>query len=148
MLIDPQMLFTWDTNNLCIVFRWWHIRSTPGLIISLLTVVALGAAYEALRAVSRRYETFVNKRQEELPSKHIFPPLPSPRLNLVFSTTFILYCIIVSYGMKLRDVCVETELLLRERLSFGQGATRSKLARGRMLSRRFCMQCRTFMRLC
>jgi len=65
---NMNMLFTWDTNNLCIVFRWWHIRSTPGLIISLLAVVALGAAYEALRAVSRRYETFATKRQEELPN--------------------------------------------------------------------------------
>jgi len=65
---NMNMLFTWDTNHLCIVFRWWHIRSTPGLIISLLAVVALGAAYEALRSASRRYETFVNKRQVELPS--------------------------------------------------------------------------------
>jgi len=65
---NMNMLFTWDTNNLCIVFRWWHIRSTPGLIISLLAVVALGAAYEALRSASRRYETFVNKRHEELPN--------------------------------------------------------------------------------
>jgi copper transporter 1 len=81
------MLFTWDTNHLCIVFRWWHIRSTPGLIISLLAVVALGAAYEALRSASRRYETFVNKRQVELPSKHTF--LSSP---ITDSLKFLLLC--------------------------------------------------------
>ena len=72
------MLFTWDTNNLCIVFRWWHIRTTPGLIFSLLAVVALGAAYEALRSVSRRYESYVNKRQEELPSEITLPSSYSP----------------------------------------------------------------------
>ena len=63
------MLFTWSTQDLCIVFRWWHISGYPTLIISLLAIVALGAAYEALRSVSRRYETFVNKRQDELPSE-------------------------------------------------------------------------------
>jgi len=70
------MLFTWNTQDLCIVFRWWHVSGTLSLIISLLAVVALGAAYEALRYASRRYETFVDKRQEELPSKHtlIFCP--------------------------------------------------------------------------
>jgi hypothetical protein len=63
------MLFTWDTNNLCIVFRQWHIRSTTGLIISLLAVVALAAGYEALREASRRYEASTTKRVEALPSK-------------------------------------------------------------------------------
>jgi solute carrier family 31 (copper transporter), member 1 len=73
------MLFTWNTENLCIVFRWWHISGTASLIVSLLAVVALGAAYEALRSVSRRYETFVNKRAEELPSKpHL---IYTPRLD-------------------------------------------------------------------
>jgi copper transporter 1 len=69
------MLFTWDTNNLCIIFRWWHIRTTPGLIFSLLGVVALTAGYEAIRSASRKYEAWVARRQEETPSK-----LPIPRL--------------------------------------------------------------------
>lgn len=63
-----QMLFTWDTNNLCIVFRQWHIRSTSSLVLSLVLVVALTAGYEALRAASRRYEAAVNKRLDSLPS--------------------------------------------------------------------------------
>ncbi|TDZ27129.1 Copper transport protein CTR2 [Colletotrichum spinosum] len=64
-----SMLFTWNTNNLCIVFRQWHIRSTGGLIVSLLLVVALAAGYEALRAASRRYEQSVNKRVDSLPRR-------------------------------------------------------------------------------
>ncbi len=74
------MLFTWNTENLCIVFRWWHISGTVSLIFSLLAVVALGAAYEALRSASRRYETFVDKRSEELPSKQ--PPPSTLDLDL------------------------------------------------------------------
>ena len=64
-----QMLFTWDTRNLCIIFRWWHIKSNAGLVLSLLAVVALTAGYEAIRSFSRKYETWVDKRQEEAPSK-------------------------------------------------------------------------------
>jgi len=67
------MLFTWDTRNLCIVFRQWHVRSTFGLVVSLLAVVALAAGYEALRAATRKYENIVNKRVEAQPSKPCFP---------------------------------------------------------------------------
>ena len=63
------MLFTWDTNNLCIVFRQWHIRSTPSLLISLVAVVLIGMGYEALRAASRSFEAKLNARIEALPSK-------------------------------------------------------------------------------
>ncbi|TVY73481.1 Copper transport protein CTR2 [Lachnellula suecica] len=69
-MCNMNMLFTWDTTNLCIIFKWWHIRSTPGLLFSLLAVVALTAAYEALRAVSRRYETFAAKKAEETPRRN------------------------------------------------------------------------------
>jgi solute carrier family 31 (copper transporter), member 1 len=67
------MLFTWDTNNLCIVFRQWRIDSTASLVVSLLLVIALTAGYEALRAASRRYEQSVDKRVNAMPSK-LFPP--------------------------------------------------------------------------
>jgi len=65
-----NMHFTWDTNNLCIIFEWWHIRSTAGLIFSLLAVVALGVGYEAIRSGSRRYEQWVAKRQEDIPRRN------------------------------------------------------------------------------
>ncbi|KAH6691745.1 CTR2 long splice variant [Plectosphaerella plurivora] len=63
-----NMLFTWDTNNLCIVFRQWRIDSTASLVVSLLLVIALTAGYEALRAASRRYEQSVDKRVNALPT--------------------------------------------------------------------------------
>ena len=50
------MLFTWDTTNLCIVFRGWRIDGTGSLIFSLLAIVLLTAGYEAVREISRRYE--------------------------------------------------------------------------------------------
>ncbi|EDO01974.1 hypothetical protein SS1G_04450 [Sclerotinia sclerotiorum 1980 UF-70] len=61
-----KMLFTWDTTNLCIIFRWWHIRSTFSLLISLLGVVAITAGYEGIRSLARRYESWVEKQQASI----------------------------------------------------------------------------------
>lgn len=67
------MLFTWDTTNLCIVFNQWHIRTTAGLLFSLVAVVLIGMGYEALRAGTRRYEMVMNRRMESIPSEFVSP---------------------------------------------------------------------------
>jgi hypothetical protein len=58
------MLFTWDTTDLCIVFRGWRITGTGSLIVSLLAIVLLTAGYEAVREASRRYEAYAAKGGE------------------------------------------------------------------------------------
>lgn len=63
------MLFTWDTNNLCIVFSSWRITSFWSLILSLVAVMALTAGYEAVREASRRYEARQNAILSNAPSK-------------------------------------------------------------------------------
>jgi solute carrier family 31 (copper transporter), member 1 len=71
------MLFTWDTSNLCIVFRQWHITSNLSLVVSLAAIVAICAGYEALREATRRYEAKLSKRVE--PRKLLYSlPLPTP----------------------------------------------------------------------
>ena len=60
------MLFTWDTTDLCIVFRSWHVGSTWSLLVSLVGVVVLCAGYELVRDISRRYEASVAARQTGL----------------------------------------------------------------------------------
>ncbi|KAL2259384.1 hypothetical protein VTK26DRAFT_6958 [Humicola hyalothermophila] len=69
-MCSMNMLFTWDTNNLCIVFRQWHITSTFSLIVSLLAIVAICAGYEALREATRRYEAVVSKRVDAAPRQN------------------------------------------------------------------------------
>ena len=64
-----NMIFTWDYNNLCIVFRSWRITSVPTLLGSLVAIVVLTAGYEALREASRRYEERSVARKSALPSK-------------------------------------------------------------------------------
>lgn len=58
------MLFTWDTTDLCIVFRSWHVSGTFSLIVALIGIVLLTAGYEAVREASRRYEAYANKALE------------------------------------------------------------------------------------
>lgn len=67
------MLFTWDTNNLCIVFKSWRITSTMSLIWSLLGVMLLTAGYELVREMSRRYEAKVQREIDDMPSKYFVP---------------------------------------------------------------------------
>ncbi len=66
------MLFTWDTENLCIVFRQWHVSSNLSLVVSLAAIVAICAGYEALREATRRYEAMLSKRVETAPRKCVF----------------------------------------------------------------------------
>ncbi|KAI1429903.1 Ctr copper transporter family-domain-containing protein [Xylaria sp. FL1777] len=58
-MCSMNMLFTWDTTNLCIVFRQWHVRGTASLVFSLLAIVAICAGYEALREGTRKYELWL-----------------------------------------------------------------------------------------
>ena len=66
---QKQMLFTWDTTNLCIVFPSWRVTGTFSLIWSLIAVVALTAGYEAIREVSRRYGERVAENAKNAPRK-------------------------------------------------------------------------------
>ena len=50
------MLFTWDTENLCIIFRQWRVTGTVSFVFSLLGVIALTAGYEFVREMSRQHE--------------------------------------------------------------------------------------------
>ncbi|KAK3309614.1 Ctr copper transporter family-domain-containing protein [Chaetomium strumarium] len=77
-MCSMNMLFTWDTTNLCIVFRQWHITSNLSLIVSLLAVVGICAGYEALREGIRRYEAAVSKRADTAPLPRSLSP-SSPR---------------------------------------------------------------------
>ena len=67
------MLFTWDTTNLCIVFRQWRVYSIFSLIVSLLGVVLLTAGYELVREASRRYEASSAEYMNKLPSMSYLP---------------------------------------------------------------------------
>lgn len=66
-----QMLFTWDTTNLCVVFRSWRITGPGSLVWSLLAIMALTAGYEAVREAARRYEDRLARRMDDVPRKSL-----------------------------------------------------------------------------
>ncbi|KAJ5884880.1 Ctr copper transporter [Penicillium taxi] len=51
-----NMIFTWSSDNLCIIFRQWHITGPLSFILSLILIVLLTAGYEGVRQVTRKYE--------------------------------------------------------------------------------------------
>jgi solute carrier family 31 (copper transporter), member 1 len=74
------MLFNWETTNLCIIFRRWQIRSTTGLIVSLILIALITAGYEALRECCRVYEARTTKKLPTVASKSAPLPLFTKRL--------------------------------------------------------------------
>ncbi|KAL5461410.1 hypothetical protein PMIN06_002176 [Paraphaeosphaeria minitans] len=61
---NMNMLFTWDTTDLCIVFKSWHVSGTGTLLLSLLAIALLTAGYEAVREASRRYDAHAQRISE------------------------------------------------------------------------------------
>ncbi|GES57580.1 Ctr copper transporter [Aspergillus terreus] len=53
---NMNMLFTWSSKDLCIIFRQWHVSGPFTLVVSLVVIVLLTAGYEGVRQVTRRYE--------------------------------------------------------------------------------------------
>lgn len=50
------MVFTWDWQDMCVVFRWWHVQTFGGLLLSLIAIVALGAGYEYVKREAEKYD--------------------------------------------------------------------------------------------
>ncbi|OJJ00163.1 hypothetical protein ASPVEDRAFT_70428 [Aspergillus versicolor CBS 583.65] len=53
---NMNMLFTWSTKNLCIVFSRWRVTGPISLLGSLVVIVLLAAGYEGTRQITRQYE--------------------------------------------------------------------------------------------
>ncbi|CAI7574717.1 unnamed protein product [Penicillium glandicola] len=53
---NMNMLFTWSSENLCIIFRGWHVTGPFSFLLSLIAIVILTAGYEGIRSVTRKYE--------------------------------------------------------------------------------------------
>ncbi|KAL2198977.1 Ctr copper transporter family-domain-containing protein [Corynascus similis CBS 632.67] len=75
-MCNMNMLFTWDSTDLCVVFRQWHVTSHLGLAATLVAVVAICAGYEALREAVRRYEATLARRIETAPLPRSSSPSP------------------------------------------------------------------------
>jgi copper transporter 1 len=51
------MLFNWQVENTCVVFRWWHISGPISMILSCIAIFLIAASYEWVRAYSKVIES-------------------------------------------------------------------------------------------
>ncbi|KAI1005937.1 hypothetical protein K3495_g2286 [Podosphaera aphanis] len=93
---NMNMLFTWNTSNLCIIFEWWRVRGPLTLVFSLLGVIAVTALFEALRAGSRRFEQRAKLKKDIEPRQRLFG-----RRRRTHFLKAILYAIQSFYGLML-----------------------------------------------
>ncbi|KAF7594496.1 hypothetical protein BBP40_009129 [Aspergillus hancockii] len=59
---NMNMLFTWSSKDLCIIFHQWRVTGPFSLLVSLVVIVLLTAGYEGVRQLTRRYEAAQEKR--------------------------------------------------------------------------------------
>ncbi|KAL7320939.1 copper transpport protein [Mucor circinelloides] len=52
-----NMLFNWQVENTCVVFRWWHISGPISMILSCIAIFLIAAGYEWIRAYSKAIES-------------------------------------------------------------------------------------------
>ncbi|ORX56417.1 Ctr copper transporter [Hesseltinella vesiculosa] len=48
-MCNMNMIFNWQIQDTCVVFEWWHIQTSMGMLLSCLAVFAIAAGYEYLR---------------------------------------------------------------------------------------------------
>lgn len=51
-MCSMNMLFSWSYKNTCVVFKWWHIKTIPHLVISFAAISFLAYLYEYLKYYS------------------------------------------------------------------------------------------------
>ncbi|KAG0269220.1 hypothetical protein DFQ27_004460 [Actinomortierella ambigua] len=64
-MCSMNMLFNWDTKNVCVVFESWKIDTPQGMVISLLVIIALAVSYELLRARARQYDDHLKEGERK-----------------------------------------------------------------------------------
>lgn len=87
-----QMIFTWDWNNTCVVYKWWHVKTTFGFLGTLLALVMISMLYEFCRAWSSEW----HRRQR--------PVLPTANVSRDASyriKSAIMYAGLVAYSFML-----------------------------------------------
>ncbi|KAG2234785.1 hypothetical protein INT48_006702 [Thamnidium elegans] len=52
-----NMLFNWQIEDTCVVFRWWHIQGPISLILSCVAIFCIAAGYEWIRSYVSQIES-------------------------------------------------------------------------------------------
>lgn len=67
-MCSMNMIFTWDSTDLCVVFDWWHVRNTFDLVLTLIAIACLSAGYEYLRYRIRIIDAEIANNADVVPT--------------------------------------------------------------------------------
>ncbi|KAM9914071.1 hypothetical protein OXX69_000971 [Metschnikowia pulcherrima] len=51
-----NMIFTWEWENTCVVYKWWHVKTVQGFVGTLVAIVLLSMLYEFARSWISRWK--------------------------------------------------------------------------------------------
>ncbi|RLV94044.1 Copper transport protein CTR2 [Spathaspora sp. JA1] len=55
-MCSMNMIFTWDWKNTCVIFKWWHVKTYHGFILTVIGIILLGMGYEFVRSWFSNWE--------------------------------------------------------------------------------------------
>ncbi|CCD24003.1 low-affinity Cu transporter NDAI_0C03430 [Naumovozyma dairenensis CBS 421] len=93
-----NMLFSWSYKNTCVVFKWWHIRSFFGLIISCLSIMTLSYLYEYFKYRLNSYEENELKRNSNAVNTRKFKLHTSIWYAVQVGFSFMLMLVFMTYN--------------------------------------------------
>lgn len=91
-MCNMNMIFTWDWQNTCVVYKWWHVKTLPGFLGTLLAIGLLAMFYEFCRAWSSGW----HKRH-----RPALPTATNNRDTALRIKSAILYGFLVGYSFML-----------------------------------------------
>lgn len=94
------MVFTWDWHNTCVVYKWWHVKTTQGFLGTMVAIVVLSMLYEFLRNWIRTWRT---RRQLSLAAPaQKSPPALRSKMALLYAVqvgySFMLMLVFMTYN--------------------------------------------------
>lgn len=51
------MIFTWDWENTCVVYKWWHVKTVQGFVGTLVAIALLSMGFEFTRTWINTWKT-------------------------------------------------------------------------------------------
>lgn len=43
------MIFTWEWKDTCVVYKWWHVKTLSGFLLTLVAIAFLSMLYEFIK---------------------------------------------------------------------------------------------------
>ncbi|KAM3122686.1 hypothetical protein ACQ2H7_004110 [Candidozyma auris] len=93
-MCNMNMIFTWDWQNTCVVYKWWHVKTMPGFLATMVALAIFSMLFEYCRAWSAAW------RRRQVASVPIAENY-TPRNASVRLKSAVMYAGLVGYSFML-----------------------------------------------